>query len=67
MTARSGLSREDAERVEKLRQELVRGYLLLSSKSERIVADGSSHFIHLDAPAVVIEAVKKTLESIATE
>ena len=58
----SSLGREDAERVERLWQELVRGYLSLSSESEWILANGSSHFIHLDTPNVVVEAVKQVLD-----
>jgi pimeloyl-ACP methyl ester carboxylesterase len=64
---RSSLGREDAERVEKIWQELVREYLSLSSESEWIVEGSSSHFIHLDAPGVVLEAVEKLLDRAGKE
>jgi pimeloyl-ACP methyl ester carboxylesterase len=52
----SKLSRDDATRVENLWQELVREYLTLSPESEWVEAN-SSHFVHLDVPEVVVEAV----------
>jgi pimeloyl-ACP methyl ester carboxylesterase len=60
----SGLGRDDAERVERLWQEWVRDSLSLSPESEWIVAGSSGHFIHLDAPGVVLEAVEKLLDRI---
>jgi len=62
----SSVGRADAERIEKLWQELVREYQPLSSESEWIVAGSSSHFIHLDAPGAVVEAVKSVVDSVKT-
>jgi len=52
-----GLKVEDASKVEKLWEELVKEYLKLSPRSEWIVAAGSNHFVHLQAHDLVVNTV----------
>jgi len=56
-----GLSREDAQRVESLWENLTRSYLGLAANSKWVIAERSSHFIPLDRPELVVAAVKEML------
>jgi len=56
-----GLSREEAQQVESLWENLTRSYLELAVNSKWIVAEDSSHFIPLDQPELVVSAIKEML------
>lgn len=56
-----GLSREDAQQVESLWENLTRSYLELAANSKWIIAEHSGHFIPLDQPELVVSAVKEML------
>jgi pimeloyl-ACP methyl ester carboxylesterase len=53
-------AREEEENYENW-QALQNEYLTLSTNSERIIAENSSHYIHHDQPELVIEAIKEML------
>jgi pimeloyl-ACP methyl ester carboxylesterase len=50
-----------AEKVESIWQDLMKRYLMLSSKSKWIEAPNSGHYIHLTDSEIMIEAIDKCL------
>jgi pimeloyl-ACP methyl ester carboxylesterase len=56
------LSRDDADKVENLWQELMRAYGSLSTQSKIIAAETGSHLIHLTQPDVVIGMISEVLQ-----
>ncbi len=56
-----GLNRSDAESVERLWESLVKEYVTLGAPGTWIVSAGSSHFIHLDNTALVMDEIKKLI------
>jgi pimeloyl-ACP methyl ester carboxylesterase len=56
------LSRDDADKVENLSQELMRSYGALSPKSKIVTAETGSHLIHLTQPEVVIQTISEVLQ-----
>jgi pimeloyl-ACP methyl ester carboxylesterase len=55
------LSRDDADKVENLWQELMRAYGTLSPRSKIVVAESGSHLIHMTQPDVVIRNILETV------
>jgi pimeloyl-ACP methyl ester carboxylesterase len=62
-----GLSREEAQQVESLWEQLTRSYLELACESRWIVAEHSSHFIPLDQPDLVIAAITEMPSALENE
>jgi pimeloyl-ACP methyl ester carboxylesterase len=56
------LSRDDADKVENLWQELMRGYGTLSPLSKVVAAETGSHLIHLTQPDFVIRNILEVLQ-----
>ena len=56
-----GLSRDEAQQVESLWENLTRSYLELAANSQWMIAERSGHFIPLDQPELVVSAVKEML------
>ncbi len=59
-----GLQRDDADEVEMIWEQLVRGYLRLSPHGEWIVAQESGHYIHLDEPDVVLNEIQDMVHTV---
>ena len=57
-----GLPKEQAESVEKLWRELLQAHLALSPKSSLVVAERSSHNVHLDEPDLVVKNILEMIE-----
>jgi pimeloyl-ACP methyl ester carboxylesterase len=58
---RSGVSVEQAERVWR---DLQADLSALSTNSRHIIAEGSSHYVHLDQPDVVVDAIKWVVDEV---
>ena len=58
LSTQGRLQRDDADEVEMIWEQLVRGYLRLSPHGEWIVAQESGHYIHLDEPDVVLDEIR---------
>ncbi|MCX6142243.1 MAG: alpha/beta hydrolase [Ignavibacteriales bacterium] len=56
------LSRDDADKVENLWQELMRAYGTLSPQSKIVEAETGSHLIHLTQPDVVLRSIFEVLQ-----
>jgi pimeloyl-ACP methyl ester carboxylesterase len=56
------LSRDEAEQVERLWQELMRAYGALSPLSKIIEADTGSHHMHLVQPEVIVQTILDVLQ-----
>lgn len=54
-----GTSREFAEKVERIWQEVMQEYLLFSRQSKLLRAGHSSHFVHLTEPEILFSALKE--------
>ena len=62
---RSGaLSKEQGELVESIWQELIRAHMVLSPKSVLVVAERSSHSIHLDEPEILMKNILAIVDEI---
>lgn len=61
-------TKEFAEKIEGMWQEIMKGYLKYSDKSRWIQAKNSTHYIHLQEPEIIIRTLKdvKSCESSAT-
>ncbi|MFW6056926.1 MAG: alpha/beta hydrolase [Chloroflexota bacterium] len=64
LMAQGRLQRDDADEVEMIWEQLVRGYLRLSPHGEWIVAQESGHYIHLDEPDVVLNEINELVEAV---
>lgn len=53
-----GNRREFAEKIERMWQEIMKGYLDYSNKSQWIQAEMSTHYIHLQEPELIEKALK---------
>jgi pimeloyl-ACP methyl ester carboxylesterase len=58
MEQKRGLGRQDAQKVEALREDLVKEHLKLSPHSEWIVAEKSGHFLHLQEHDLMVGAIR---------
>lgn len=54
-------TRDFAEKIEELWQKLMKDYLQLSEKSSYICATDSTHYIHLQQPELIEEALRRIL------
>ena len=61
-----GLDRSDAASVERLWESLVKAYVTLGTPGTWIVSAGSSHFIHLDNPSLVLGEIKQLISASAS-
>jgi pimeloyl-ACP methyl ester carboxylesterase len=59
-----GMKKELAEKMEKLHEELAHEQLGYSSHSEWVVAEKSSHAIHLDRPDLVVKEISDCIDKI---
>jgi pimeloyl-ACP methyl ester carboxylesterase len=59
------LSRDDADKVENLWQELMRAYGTLSPQSKIVAAETGSHLIHLIQPDFVIGNISEVLQEVS--
>ncbi len=64
MVQHGNLQRDDADEVEMIWEQLVRGYLRLSPHGEWIVAQESGHYIHLDEPDVVVNEIQELVHTV---
>ncbi|HTY38298.1 MAG TPA: alpha/beta hydrolase [Bacteroidota bacterium] len=58
------IDRSGAEAIETLWQEMIRSHVSLSSQSRLIVAEGSSHDIHLEQPGLVVKTVLELVNDV---
>ena len=58
------LSRDDADKVENLWQELMRAYSSLSPLGKTVVTETGSHLIHLTQPEVVIRNILEVVQEV---
>lgn len=58
-----GLSVEEVDQVRAVWDEMQAELAALSSRGERVIAQGSSHYIQFDQPELVIEAIRNVLEA----
>lgn len=58
-----GLTSSEAAQVDHLWEEIIRDYLTLSPKSEWIACPKCSHYIHLDRPDIVVEAIRNMVQA----
>lgn len=58
-----GLSVEDVQQAEAVWGEMQAELAALSSKGKRVVAERSGHYIQLDQPDFVIEAIREVVEA----
>jgi len=58
-----GLSVEEADQVRAVWDEMQAELAALSSRGERVIAEGSSHYVQFDQPELVIEAIRQVLEA----
>ncbi len=56
-----GNSREFAEKIEKMWQDMMKGYLDFSSNSRHCIAEGCGHYIHLQNPDFLSEKICQIL------
>jgi pimeloyl-ACP methyl ester carboxylesterase len=60
---RSGLPSQDIERMKALLQELPAELAALSPQSKRVLAEKSGHYIQVDQPEVVVDAIRQVVEA----
>jgi pimeloyl-ACP methyl ester carboxylesterase len=58
-----GLSDEEAQQGEAVWDELQAELAALSSKGKQVIAEESGHYIHLDQPELVIDAIRDVVEA----
>lgn len=59
------LSRDDADKVENLWQELMRAHSSLTPQGKTVVTETGSHLIHLTQPEVVIRNILEVVQEVA--
>jgi pimeloyl-ACP methyl ester carboxylesterase len=59
-----GLSDEEAQQVEAVWDELQAELAALSSNGEQVIAEESGHFVHVDQPELVIDAIRQVVEAV---
>jgi len=59
-----GISAEDAEHFKAVSAELHAELAALSPRGKRLVAERSGHYIHVDQPELVIEAIREVVEAV---
>jgi len=57
MMINQGMSKQQAESVEDIWQDLIKGQLNISTNSRYIMAENSGHGVYVDNPEVIIKAV----------
>jgi pimeloyl-ACP methyl ester carboxylesterase len=62
VTAFPGFPRELATKLEQAWQEQQRQLLPLSSRSQQLIAPHSGHYIHLEEPELVVNAIRSVVE-----
>jgi hypothetical protein len=63
MSAGPGISAEDAERYNAANDEMQADLATLSSKGKQIIAEESGHYIQVDQPELVIDAIREVVEA----
>ena len=63
MSAGAGVSAADAEQFETVHHEMQAELAVLSPKGKRIIAEESGHYIQVDQPQAVIDAICQVVEA----
>jgi pimeloyl-ACP methyl ester carboxylesterase len=58
-----GVSAEDAEQFRVVQDEMQAELATLSPRGKRIIAEESGHFIQLDQPELVVDAIREVVEA----
>ncbi len=63
LTMELNVPEEEAQKVEELWQKHIKELAELSPKNEFIIAEGTSHNIHLEKPELIVEAVRSIIDT----
>jgi pimeloyl-ACP methyl ester carboxylesterase len=63
ISAGPGISKEDAEQFEAAHDEMQAELAALSPKGKHVIAEGTGHYIQVDRPELVIDAVREVVEA----
>jgi len=63
IAAGHGISEADAERMKAVAAELHNEMAALSPRGKRVVAEGSGHYVQVERPALVVEAIREVVEA----
>ena len=58
-----GISAADAEQMKRVQDEVHADLAALSTRGKRVIAQESGHYVHVDQPQVVIDAIRNVVES----
>jgi pimeloyl-ACP methyl ester carboxylesterase len=63
ISAGHGISAADAEQMKRLQDEMHAELAALSTRGKRVIAKESGHYVQVDQPQVVIDAIREVVES----
>jgi pimeloyl-ACP methyl ester carboxylesterase len=63
IAAGRGISEADAKRMKVVGEEMHKEMAALSTRGKRIIAEESGHYVQVDQPAVVVDAIREVVEA----
>jgi len=63
ISAGHGISEADAERMKAVAEELHVEIAALSPRGKRVIAEGSGHYVQVERPALVVDAIREVVEA----
>ena len=64
VSAGHGISEADAEQMKRVQDELHAELAALSTRGKRVIAQESRHYVQVDQPQVVIDAIREVVEAV---